>query len=88
MKSEIKHAEVLPITIIRVFNSDKQPFAWFETKILNIFAGGDREISIIDRNSCHERQEKATEVCVWEGTGQVLQQQDNVLLHSTPPLSL
>lgn len=65
MKSEIKHAEMLPITIIRVFNSDKQPFAWFETKILNILAGGDREINIIDRNSCHERQEKQLRcVCV------------------------
>lgn len=37
MQSEIKHAEMLTITIMKVLNSDKQPFAVLETKTLVIF---------------------------------------------------
>lgn len=48
MKGEIKHAEMLTITIIKVFNSDKRPFALFETKTLIIFhLQEEREISAL-----------------------------------------
>lgn len=48
MKSEIKHAEMLTITIMKVFNSDKRPFALFETKILIIFhLLEEREMSVL-----------------------------------------
>lgn len=37
MKSEIKHAEMLTSTVMKVFNSEKEPFALFKTKVLIMF---------------------------------------------------
>lgn len=48
MKSEIKHAEMLTITVMKEFNSHKRPFALFETKTLIILhLQEEREISAL-----------------------------------------
>lgn len=50
MNSEIKHAEMLTITVMKVSNSDKRPLALFETKILDhiLFAGGEISALLIE----------------------------------------